>query len=80
MIYQIFTAIVGFASLASSTIYFQEDFNDAKWTDRWVVPSKWKSKVNYYKLFLPSEILKKVSLERARGMEMDSWRMVRRCN
>jgi len=29
---------------ASAKTYFQEDFNDAKWSDRWTVPSDWKPK------------------------------------
>ena len=31
-------------SLVSSTILFKETFDDAKWKDRWVIPSKWKTK------------------------------------
>lgn len=27
-------------------VYFKENFNDAAWTDRWVVSSDWKSKVS----------------------------------
>jgi calreticulin len=43
MIYQtaLFLALL---AASSAKIYFQEDFNDAKWSDRWTVPSDWKPK------------------------------------
>jgi len=31
---------------SSAKTFFQEDFNDAKWADRWTVPSDWKPKVS----------------------------------
>ena len=34
-----------FASAVSAKIYLKEDFNDAGWEKRWVVPSDWKAKV-----------------------------------
>mmetsp|Transcript_18832 Transcript_18832/g.18948 ORF Transcript_18832/g.18948 Transcript_18832/m.18948 type:complete len:400 (+) Transcript_18832:85-1284(+) len=44
MIYNFVGIILGLAALASSKVYFKEEFNDAEWKDRWVVPTKWKSK------------------------------------
>jgi hypothetical protein len=32
-------------AVVSGKIYFQEDFNDAGWESRWVVPTNWKPKV-----------------------------------
>jgi len=29
---------------AAAEVYFKEQFNDEKWTERWTVPSKWKPK------------------------------------
>lgn len=34
------TAIMATASLVSSKVYFQEDFNDDNWESRWSVPSE----------------------------------------
>lgn len=31
------------ASVVSGKVYFQEDFNDAAWSDRWTVSTEWKS-------------------------------------
>lgn len=31
------------ASVVSAKVYFQEDFNDASWSDRWTVSTEWKS-------------------------------------
>jgi hypothetical protein len=36
---------LSFAGLASAKIYLKEDFNDASWKSRWVVPTGWKSEV-----------------------------------
>lgn len=38
------TVFVTLLALSSAKIYFQEDFNDAGWKDRWTVSSEWKSK------------------------------------
>jgi calreticulin len=35
--------ICTFVLQAQAKIYFKEDFNDNGWSDRWTVPSKWKS-------------------------------------
>lgn len=43
MIYGTTFAALSFAGLASAKIYFQENFNDAKWKSRWTVPTGWKS-------------------------------------
>lgn len=37
--------VLAFIAVVSGKIYFQEDFNDAGWEKRWVVPSDWKPKV-----------------------------------
>lgn len=44
MIYAVVTLIAIIAAV-NAKIYFKEDFNDAAWEKRWVVPSEWKSKV-----------------------------------
>ncbi len=44
MIYYFFTFMLIVASVTGK-IYFQENFNDAGWKDRWTVSSDWKSKV-----------------------------------
>lgn len=36
--------LAAFATPVTSKIYFQEDFNDEKWTSRWTESTKWKSK------------------------------------
>jgi len=38
------TAAVALASSANAEIFFKEQFNDEKWSERWTVPTKWKSK------------------------------------
>jgi len=37
------TFLATIAAPAAAEIYLKEDFNDAAWTSRWTVPSKWKS-------------------------------------
>jgi hypothetical protein len=44
MIYAVVTLIAIIASV-NAKIYFKEDFNDASWEKRWVVPTEWKPKV-----------------------------------
>jgi hypothetical protein len=44
MIYSLFV-VFAILSVVSGKIYFQEDFNDAGWKDRWTVSSDWKPKV-----------------------------------
>ena len=41
MIYNALVAAT-LASAVSGKIYFQEDFNDDAWSDRWTVPTEWK--------------------------------------
>jgi len=43
MIYYFVTFLMIVAAV-SGKIYFKEDFNDAAWEKRWVVPSEWKPK------------------------------------
>jgi hypothetical protein len=44
MIYYI-TTFIAIIAAVSGKVYFKENFNDAAWEERWVVPSEWKSKV-----------------------------------
>lgn len=44
MIYALVTLIAIIAAV-NGKIYFKENFNDAGWESRWVVPSDWKPKV-----------------------------------
>jgi hypothetical protein len=44
MIYAVVTLIAIIASV-NAKIYFKEDFNNASWEKRWVVPTEWKPKV-----------------------------------
>lgn len=37
-----FAVLLAVFATVSSKVYFQEDFNDEKWSSRWVVPSDWK--------------------------------------
>lgn len=39
MIYY-FAVFIAIATAANGKVYFKEDFNDAGWEQRWVVPSK----------------------------------------
>ncbi len=41
------TLFLSLLAVSSGKIYFQEDFNDAGWKDRWTVPTEWKPKVNF---------------------------------
>jgi len=34
--------LLAFFAIVTGKIYFQEDFNDAAWEKRWVVPTEWK--------------------------------------
>jgi calreticulin len=36
------TVLAGLAASAGATTYFSENFDDASYSDRWTVPSKWK--------------------------------------
>lgn len=47
MIYCIVTLIAIIATV-NGKIYFQENFNDAAWEKRWVVPSDWKPEVSIH--------------------------------
>jgi len=38
------TLFLSLLAVSSGKIYFQEDFNDAGWKDRWTVPTEWKPK------------------------------------
>lgn len=49
MIYYIATFIAIIAAV-NGKIYFKENFNDASWESRWVVPSEWKPKVWFIEL------------------------------
>mmetsp|Transcript_31899 Transcript_31899/g.101564 ORF Transcript_31899/g.101564 Transcript_31899/m.101564 type:complete len:90 (-) Transcript_31899:1123-1392(-) len=40
---RVLSAVPLLAAAVSAKVYFQEDFNDADWESRWVVPTKWKS-------------------------------------
>jgi hypothetical protein len=44
MIYYI-TTFIAIIAAVSGKVYFKENFNDAAWEERWVVPSDWKPKV-----------------------------------
>jgi len=44
MIYNL-CVLVGILAAVNGKIYFKEDFNDAAWEKRWVVPSDWKAEV-----------------------------------
>lgn len=42
MIYNTALVAATLATAVSGKIYFQEDFNDDSWNDRWTVPTEWK--------------------------------------
>ena len=56
MIYGI-VIMLAVRAIASSKIYFQEDFNDAGWKSRWTVPSEWRSSVSWICLFFKIDFL-----------------------
>ena len=58
MIYYIATFIAIVAAV-NGKIYFKENFNDAAWESRWVVPSDWKPKVSI--LFLLNVVKTQIS-------------------
>ena len=47
MLYKSISYFIATFAAVHSKIYFKEDFNDAGWKDRWVVPTQWKAKVIY---------------------------------
>jgi calreticulin len=44
MKFSLLTTAAFFAAPAAAEIYFKEQFNDESWSDRWTVPTEWKSK------------------------------------